>query len=103
MNAPGPETPFSHQRMDVPFPLFSLPTELTRLKIGLKHCKWSSLNAPTIEALLVIQVRRNPVSHFRPSSHLGYINWPLKLKVEKFGEKNWLNRLQMVQVECSRH
>ena len=94
LNAPCPKNPLSHQQMDVPFPLFSLPTELAPtmkvkksenagLKIGLKCCKWSSLNTPSIETLFVIQVGRIPISHFWPSSLLGNKNWPLKYKSGK--------------------
>ena len=52
------------------------------------------------------KVGRIPFSHFQPSSPWDNKNWPLQykgVKVEKFGEQNWLERLKMVQLKCSKH
>ena len=59
-----------------------------------------------LKPLCLTQVGRIQSSHFQPSSLWGNKNWVPKYKdveVGKFWEQNWLNRLQMVQFECSRH
>ena len=48
-------------------------------KIGSTGCKWSSLNAPGTEHQV----------------------W--NSRIRKISEKNWLNRLQMIQFECQKH
>ena len=53
-----------------------------------------------LKFLSFTQVGTIKISHFQPSpANWANKNWPLQYKsgkVEKFGEKNWLNRLQMV-------
>ena len=73
-------------------------------KIGLTGCKWPSLNAqgtktPESHPILVISL-------FSCSASWGNKELAPQYKSEKvwkFGEQNWLNRLQMAQFECPRH
>ena len=68
MNAPGTENPLSHPVLkleEFPFPIIGLwgnknwppsmkmkKMEIFKNKRGLKGCKWSSMNAPSIESPL---------------------------------------------------
>ena len=62
--------------------------------------------AQALKPLCLTQVGRIPFSHFQPSSLWGNKNWTPQYKdveVGKLREQNWLNMLQMVQLECPRH
>ena len=59
-----------------------------------------------LKTLCLALVGKIPFSPFQPSPPWGNKNWPPQykdVKVEKFEEQYWLNRLQMVQFECHRH
>ena len=79
--------------------------EILGNKIGLTSCIWSCLNAQGTENPESHSGWEIPFSHFQPPLLWGYKNWPQyeSEEVWKFGERNWLNRLQMVQFECPRH
>ena len=58
-----------------------------------------------LKPLCLTKVGRIPFSHFQPSSLWGNKNSAPQYKdveVGKFREQNWLNRRQMVQIECPR-
>ena len=98
-NAPGTQTPLSHSVLELDISLFSLlalwgnknwppsmkvkQIENCQNKMGLKWCKWFSLNAPGTQTPLSHSVLELDISLFSQLALWGNKKWPPSMKVRK--------------------
>ena len=103
LNAPSTQSPVSHPILELKISLFSLlalwgnkkwppsikvkQIENFQNKMGLKGCKWSSLNAPGTQT---------PLSHSVLELHPSLLLFSL---LALWGNKNWPPSIKMKQIE----
>ena len=109
LNAPGTQTPLSHSFLDLEISLFSLlalwgnknwppsikmrDIKIFHNKMGLKGCKWPSLNAPGTQTPLSHSFLEFEISIFSLLALWGNKNWPPRIKMKQI--ENCQNKMSL--------